>query len=57
MQNTCKKLKRMFFWPTIKTIVKQFVKKYDVCKKKKIEMIAYHGLLQPLSIYIVLMYF
>lgn len=40
----------MFYWPPIKTAVKQFVKKCGMCKKKMIEMIAYHRLLQPLPI-------
>lgn len=50
VQNTYKRLKTMFYWPPIKTAVKQFVKKCGMCKKKMIEMIAYHRLLQPLPI-------
>jgi hypothetical protein len=47
IQNSYKRLKSYFYWPSIKQMVKQVVEEYDTCKRAKLERVAYPGLLQP----------
>ena len=44
------KVKGIFYWPRMKAEVKEYVRECDVCKRCKIELIPYPGLLQPLPI-------
>jgi hypothetical protein len=38
----------MFYWPSMKTLVKKNVNKCVICNQAKLEWVAYPGLLQPL---------
>lgn len=44
------RVRRIFHWPRIKLEIKVLVQACDICKRCKLETIAYPGLLQPLPI-------
>ena len=50
IQNTYLRVKQLFYWPKMKTEVKNFVLACDLCKRCKLENVTYLGLLQPLPV-------
>lgn len=44
------KIKKLFAWPKMKQIVKEFMAKCSICQQAKSERVAYPGLLAPLPI-------
>lgn len=50
IQNTYKRLKTHFYWPTMKKLVQKIVQQCDVCKQAKAKRVVYLGLLQPLPV-------
>jgi len=50
IQNTYHRVRQLFYWPRLKTKVKEFVLACDSCKRCKYETVAHLGLLQPLPI-------
>ena len=49
-QNTYVRVKGIFYWPRMKTEIKEFMQACDVCKRCKTESVPYLRLLQPLPI-------
>jgi len=49
-QNTYLRVKRVFYWPRMKSEIKELVQACDTCKRCKSKTVAYLGLLQPLPI-------
>lgn len=49
-QNTYLRVRRVFYWPRMKSEIKGMVQACDTCKKCKSEIVVYPGLLQPLPI-------
>lgn len=47
---TYQRIKRLFYWPGLKSFVESFVLACDVCQRTKHENIPYPGLLEPLEI-------
>ncbi|GKB18458.1 reverse transcriptase [Tanacetum coccineum] len=47
---TTKKLNVVFYWKELKRMVKQFMIECDICQRRKPDLSAYHGLLQPFHI-------
>ncbi|GJY63672.1 retrotransposon-related protein [Tanacetum coccineum] len=47
---TIKRLTAFFYWKGLRKMVKQWVRKCDVCQRNKSDLSAYPGLLQPLPI-------
>jgi hypothetical protein len=47
---TYTKIKKLFAWPGMKKMVKDFVAQCMICQKAKTEMVKYLGLLQPLLV-------
>ena len=47
---TLKRVSQFFYWPSMKTEIKQHVKECDICHMNKSENVPYPGLLQPLPI-------
>lgn len=50
IRGTFERLKKYFFWPSMKSDVTTFVKECDTCQQNKHETVAYPGLLQPLPV-------
>lgn len=51
VEATLKRLLTLFYWKHMRTDVKQFIQRCDVCQKVKSDLAAYPGLLQPLPIH------
>ncbi|CAN6225874.1 unnamed protein product [Urochloa humidicola] len=47
---TYTRIKKLFFWPHMKSNIKQFVASCAVCQQAKAERVPYPGLLQPLEV-------
>ena len=47
---TYKKIKALYAWPGLKSMVKQYVAQCSVCQQAKTERVKYPGLLQPLPV-------
>jgi hypothetical protein len=47
---TIHRARKDFFWPGMKTDVKRFIRKCDICQRVKVENVSLAGLLQPLPI-------
>nr|GEX48691.1 hypothetical protein [Tanacetum cinerariifolium] len=47
---TMKKLGSLFYWKGLKKMVKQMIRDCNVCQRRKPDLSAYPGLIQPLSI-------
>jgi transposase InsO family protein len=47
---TYHKVKKLFSWPKLKTMVKSFVASCGTCQQAKVERVKYPGLLQPLKV-------
>lgn len=45
---TTKRIEELFFWPTLKKEVMEYVKAYDTCQRCKPKHVSTPGLLQPL---------
>jgi transposase InsO family protein len=50
IQNTYRRLKAHFYWPSMKKLIQRIVLQCDICKQAKAERVVYPGLLQPLPI-------
>lgn len=50
VEATLKRLLTLFYWKNMRTEVKDFIQRCDVCQKNKSDLAAYPGLLQPLPI-------
>lgn len=49
-QGTYKRVKMVFYWPTMRLDIFKWVSEYDLCQRIKVENVPYPGLLQPLPI-------
>ena len=47
---TIHRARKDFFWPRMKSAVKRFIRKCDICQRVKAENVSLAGLLQPLPI-------
>lgn len=47
---TYQRIKLLFYWPNMKSIIADYVKKCPICQKNKSENVPYPGLLQPLPV-------
>jgi hypothetical protein len=47
---TIHRARKYFFWPGMKTDVKRFIRKCDICQRVNVENVSLAGLLQPLPI-------
>ncbi|XP_011075658.1 uncharacterized protein LOC105160092 [Sesamum indicum] len=50
MQGTYQRLKPLFYWPTMKVDVQEWVRRCEICQRAKHENNPYPGLLQPLPV-------
>jgi hypothetical protein len=50
IQNTYKRLKAHFYWPSMKKLVQEIVQHCDICKQAKAERVPYPRLLQALLV-------
>ena len=50
LRATYHKVRQLFYWPSLKKIVPEYVMACEVCQHCKHEQVAYPGLLQPLDI-------
>lgn len=47
---TYTRIKKLFAWPGMKNMVKQFVQHCSICQQAKVGRVKYPGLLQPLPV-------
>jgi hypothetical protein len=50
IQNTYRRLKAHFYWPSMRKLVQEIVQHCDICKQAKAERVPYLGLLQALQV-------